>query len=101
MWIIWSGGVAAAIIAALLVAGSAISLRRTSDNRATAMKRDTSAAAHTRAVEQARAALAAKVRVAPASGTRNVAPGTPVVVTAGVGRLTGVQLLSSSGAAVE
>jgi lipoprotein-anchoring transpeptidase ErfK/SrfK len=100
MWIIWSGGVAAAIVAALLVAGTAISLRRTSDNRATAMKRETSAAT-ARAADLARTTLAAKVRVAPASGSRNVGPATHVVVTAGVGRLTGVELLSSAGATVD
>jgi lipoprotein-anchoring transpeptidase ErfK/SrfK len=98
VWIVWSGGVVAAMVAALLIAGSAISLRRSSDNRDTATKR---AAVATEANAQARTTLATKLRVAPTSGSRNVTPGMPVVVTAGIGRLIGVRMQTATGQAVD
>jgi lipoprotein-anchoring transpeptidase ErfK/SrfK len=91
------GAIALAALVCCVAVGFAVT--RTSSQPA-----DTGLAARQRteiSLAKSRAALAAGLKIAPATGATSVAPDTPIVVTAGTGVVSDVRVTSSDGPPVE
>jgi lipoprotein-anchoring transpeptidase ErfK/SrfK len=99
MWSRWSGGVTITVAVAALCAG--IGVTASNAARSSAPKRADHAGdakASARRLVGLQAALASKVKYAPARGATNVGLDLPVFVATSAGRLTAVRVASASGA---